>query len=80
MSEALNCSEEEIPNIIEMFKAIERQRRNAKEIEGLDKQEADLEVTIKKQSKIAESKTMIWNEIRSVQHQLRELYEQIEYS
>ena len=80
MSEALNCSEEEIPNIIEMFKAIERQRRNAKEIEGLEKQEADLEVTIKKQSKIAESKTMIWNEIRSVQHQLRELYEQIEYS
>lgn len=73
MMQVLNCSEEELPGILEMFKNIERQRRSAKEIEELEKREIDLEQIIQKQTKIAESKTALWTEIRSVQHLLREL-------
>ena len=73
--EVLNCSEEELPSMIELFKSLERRRRNAKEIEELEKREIDLEQAIKTQTKATEAKTILWNEIRSVQHRLREMYD-----
>lgn len=73
--EVLNCSEEELPSVIELFKCLERRRRNAKEIEELEKREIDLEQAITTQMKATEAKTILWNEIRSVQHRLREMYD-----
>ena len=73
--ESLNCSEEELPSMIEMYKSMKRQQRNAKEIEELEKREIDLEQAIETQTKATEAKTIRWNEIRSIQHRLREMYE-----
>ena len=75
MIESLNCSEEELPSMIEMYKSMKRQQRNAKEIEELEKREIDLEQAIETQTKATEAKTIRWNEIRSIQHRLREMYD-----